>query len=629
MQRFLTFWTFVVIIITAFIHTHSQVFFCHPAYGCVGDTIDSGGGIIYPSGYRSTFGSNTSLTTTFDVRIRGAFGCYKIGSITSDDIFVYTENGLSHAIGPLSARTSVGCFASVSCNHISIRNASNVYCWGDQSCLNIHISSTDKIEGHGAYSLMNSIVENINTTNSATIDLNGYNAGYNLSIICRGDSTTNTTTATECTINCNGNGCNGTRLDCAGASCTVNCSGTESNPCPVNITGGGDGIFSELDILFDIGNWSLINDKICNDESSGAVARDNGTLSAVSLSETNFNDVYLCCRGSLSCANSDSINITNGNIICNAEASCENINNQAINIANGSLFCSGHNTCENSNIYADNNADFVYCGGLQSCEDVTIVGGDKVICGGYQSCKNAVISGVSDIDIYVTAWEGANGAVIYSGNKGIRMNVYLLSYESGLNVAVYCNKSDICVVHCGSRGSCDDTTLFCGRNNDCTVECDPAELIDCPLVIRNNDPTNIPSPDPTTHIFPTGAPFPAPATPTNGPTGVPSHVPSLLPSDQPSDVPVMVPTFVPTKIPTHNPSSTTTTTTTATIKTTKSIVTFSTKATTSETTSTTFVGSTTTTTTSVTEKSTTRVTSDEISTTIDAQGTTEDTGNGM
>ena len=223
----------------------SQSTFCSEAYECVNTTIDVTG-FVFPRGYKSAAGINTNIISTSDLRVQGGFGAYKVGSVNVEDISVFSDSGLSYANPPLISTASINCFTTNSCTHTTLQSDATtvnaIYrCWGEQSCAGSILTETQTVEGYGAYSLLNAIIFSTGDA-TTTVNLYGYKAGYNLTIKGLSGETVN--------INCYGNGCNGTLLDCDG-TCNVNCNQThaDSHSCPIESSVGS---LDQIDFLVGI-----------------------------------------------------------------------------------------------------------------------------------------------------------------------------------------------------------------------------------------------------------------------------------------------------------------------------------------------------------------------------------------
>ena len=115
------------------------------------------------------------------------------------------------------------------------------------------------------------------------------------------------------------------------------------------------------------------------------------------------------------------------------------------------------------------------------------------------------------------------------------------------NWSLYCNTSDICVIHCRSSSAC--SYLYGNCLGTCKISCDESNGIDCPQL--NGNVQYLPSPTTFPSKIPTNIP-------TTIPTHIPSYNPSLIPSKYPTNIPStspsQIPTNVPTAIPTTEPS---------------------------------------------------------------------------
>ena len=192
------------------------------------------------------------------------------------------------------------------------------------------------------------------------------------------------------------------------------------------------------------------------------------------------------------------------------------------------------------------------------------------------SCANSQISGINKI--YANALSSLEGTTITS--NGTSLFVSFASYRAGDPTKIICSKGDSCYIECVTSTACQNVSLTCYGDYDCTVNCEPLHYqIQCPdwdetstgIVKRitliptmtpthapSQYPTQIPTTSPT--MIPTKTPSNPPTespslAPTTSPTGIPTRVPSEAPSIAPTNIPTAAPTNAPTDSPTDNGTS--------------------------------------------------------------------------
>ena len=237
---------------------------------------------------------------------------------------------------------------------------------------------------------------------------------------------------------------------------------------------------SDTSYTFDTGYPLLVENEIVNDELYGQI----------------------CCRGSQSCASTDTIKTNVGNILCLAKESCAtsslvwtddtsiNLNGGSISGDVGSIFCVASNACIGSTL---DSANLILCTAKDSCKNSVILGAKKLYCS-TGACLSAVIRNCEEI-YFVDEQEGAN---IYSGQIGTT-KIYFKGENSGYGISYHCNDGDECYIDCSTSGSCskENTLLYC--YGKCFVTCDDTyddESVDCVTFVTSLDPS----------VAPTGAP---------------------------------------------------------------------------------------------------------------------------
>ena len=160
--------------------------------------------------------------------------------------------------------------------------------------------------------------------------MQGYYSGYNLTIYCYQNDT--------CNINCLGNSCFNTFVYCSGI-CNIECDNYNSSFCAQTLSPNESISIQDIKMIDEtdffklyLNQISLENEQRCNNYTSifNRPLDANATKNVnVTFGDENGN---ICCRGSQSCYNMDTITIqteknktkTNINdIICSGRESCK------------------------------------------------------------------------------------------------------------------------------------------------------------------------------------------------------------------------------------------------------------------------------------------------------------------
>ena len=265
---------------------------CDDAFECTGSqiTVDDDDS-LQCRGYKANSGLNSSIVATDDARIfiGGAFGCYKIGSITSEHyLYIFGSHGAS--FGDIDASGAHVYSAAGLSNARFDSRGFFISCNGDMSCFGANITYAAVIDAYGSFSLSNAVIDS--NGQDLEISFYGFFAGFNSVINCgSGDI---------CNIYCYGNGCYTLTLNCeeigydydyeTTTSCNVHyCNEFENIDCPyaviTNKTQNIDHVGQLNDIFqtiiddgyqIDIVNVSLTNDDVCNNNPDSATYDNYG-----------------------------------------------------------------------------------------------------------------------------------------------------------------------------------------------------------------------------------------------------------------------------------------------------------------------------------------------------------------
>eukprot|EP01084_Bolivina_argentea_P065613 119584_1 len=514
---------------------------CNDPFQCVGPiTTDR----ISAGGYKSASDATTSVTITTANGISecgGSFSCYKILfiDILGADLRCTGSNSCRNVSSfiRITGGKSLYCTGTNACAYSNLRAESTIGCYGDQSCAFSNIEQTNIINGYGAYSLYKAVIDsNGALSDTITVNLEGFNAGFGATIICR--------SADTCNINCYGNACFMTHIDCRGSNnCIVN---TNSNLAINPITDIGDFDDTGFSLLYNSLIMTLDNDQHCNQESNSKLYDVYGIWQTDGTIISNANQGSMCCRATFSCnPNITFTTTTQDFLLCSADEACGQGGGGLLINNNGPIFAeAGVASFEPSITTSDN----LYCWGDGSCIVARAPGlsGQNVFCSGWQACAFSNIRSHPNLNV---------------------LNVYLLGKSSAEDITINCTEGYDCFILCGAYDACNSTILYC--YGECTVECEYGNQ--CPQIISAN-PTSMPTQptinptittnNPSSHptLYPSDYPsyFPT-RIPSDGPTTIPSDGPTTIPSDGPTGIPTSptLPTSNPSQIPTFSPTQTT------------------------------------------------------------------------
>ena len=418
--------------------------------------------ITKAQGYKSIYGQGASIFN----RNCSQFGCYGSRSCqrmsfvhVGCNIEAHGTQSLSY-ISDIIASGSISCLAVASCIHSTL-TASSVYCHGGQSCSNTVIKATPQVEASAAYSILNSIIYS-NRTN-ISIELEGYHAGYNLTIICEKHDT--------CALTCHGNACLKTFFKCHSDSvCIVNNCDNNVIDCPeksiyndthsYTLPDANDLVFvnQQSDILSEssssnFSNFSLLFDFIeltdrINDEcdsNPNALVWDNFEGSGDASNAIG----PICCRARRARGNGQMSqnSVVNGVVFCAGLESC--YRRITISGINGTVYCIAKQVCQYRTIEFLNTGGILYCSGDESCAYAKVYNASAVYCDGSRlHCSDMTIIGVPTIYGLGSGYYPATRSNWISGGVG-NFTVYLMTHHIGRNLNIYCNYTDQCTIFCG------------------------------------------------------------------------------------------------------------------------------------------------------------------------------------
>ena len=407
-------------------------------------------------GYKSIYGQGASLSNTICSAIgcHGSHSCQRMSFIDAGcGITGWGVQSLSY-VNDVRA-TSISCSGVASCIGSTLITPW-LSCGGGQSCTNTIIKATASINLYGAYSMLNSIIYSNNT--DITLDMQGYNSGYNLTIICEKNDT--------CTLYCRGNACSKTFLKCHSDSvCIVYYCNGNTIDCPIQTTFNDTHPYSlgNNNDELDSSNFTMLYDfiELVNDINDDCDTNPNALV---------FDDYYgtgdmtnalgpICCRGRRSGWGIKYQNeASNGVILCSGMESCDNKQIEFSGI-NGTVYCLTKQSCYGAAIIFPNTTSggVVYCSSDESCAGVEIYNATAVYCDGTRlHCADTKIVRTKKIYSIGSGYYPANYAQWVSGGVG-NFTVYLGSLYAGRNLDIYCNATDNCTIICGM---CDPFAFF-------------------------------------------------------------------------------------------------------------------------------------------------------------------------
>eukprot|EP01083_Nonionella_stella_P268686 908568_1 len=409
---------------------------CTESYGCANTTITDVD-YVQAMGYKSIYGSSSSITISGECKCFGSHSCgnaYGIASHSSS-IICSGSNACSRC-SHVEASLGVSGRGANALTYSSINTLrSRLNCYGEHSCAYTQINSISEIHGRGAHSLLFAMIDSVNSIGTLHIYLKGFYSGYGATIRCRSHH--------NCTIHCTAYTCTSLDLLCdTNATCITKPSFNSSINDPFLVR------------YYNAFTVSQTNDMACTSSRTFDAFKEmyqyNGSLN-------NTGDGPLCCRGFLSCAYYETIKHTYGNnasIVCSGFASCK----ECEIISNGPIFCEGRHSCSTNNIPAGyiTTEYNVYCLGAYSCQSRSIHAGENLFCSGYFSCHGTNIN-----------------------STAAQFNLYLLGESSGDYATITCDDAQSCSILCHGYNSCTDIEVTCNGQCNITVQCD--HDTDCPF----------------------------------------------------------------------------------------------------------------------------------------------------
>eukprot|EP01084_Bolivina_argentea_P142804 250841_1 len=471
-----------IILCTFISNTDSSEIECNNAFQCTGDIgssgVNQGWDEVYGFGYKSLFQSPSS----------GAWYRYCLG-------------GFSCAETPYIETTFMNCHGTSSCTNVenihlthylyaygssTLTNSTFSFfgtvtdCYGDTSCAHSTFSRSSSLasyqEAYGAFSFYKTTL-NISGSGYYNAYYRGYYAGYESTMYCGNGAT--------CRIYCAHNGCGGLSVICDRTAFCMVYSETTSSLLPnMNIyLQYLNGTIVHKNVEYNVNNTEILfwnptvivtnNDEECSSTAANTFDNYQEHYKGADLIYTE--DVGpICCRAESSCQETSiSYNSLTASVVCNGVDSCLNLH--VISTGDLMVECSASSACYSANINGNGGiGGIVYCFGYDSCDFATISKISNIFCTGYVSCDSAIIS-----------------------SSGTNMTLSLISYQSGQNALVTCNKNDYCSILCYGFEACLNLKLYC--YGTCVIECN--EDTSCPIEF-----TADPSQSPTLSEAPTDFP---------------------------------------------------------------------------------------------------------------------------
>lgn len=557
---------FLILISWLYSGVESEIISCEEPFSCTNSDIKypsshSSSVSVYGLGYKSIFNHSGGITlscSSCTIQCDGAYSCSNVESIITgvEAINFNGENSGSHIKSLVHSDTDIYCYGTNSCRYSNM-SSNDIYCSGDHSCAYSIVRDSTRIFAGGPYSMRNSEVYS-SGGGYMFVWFYGYNSGYKGKFVCDdGDS---------CDFRCYGHGCYGATIECIGsADCEIKycedgiCYDRECDfestqiACPIYLNDNSTYYeIKNISYNIDIFNVSdMIETYYCN-----WIANENAMIFDIYLENVDLgnNNLYnangsICCRGTESCVDLDSVMTTpENNIVCSGAQACHGITTMSTNYYDfsndsytGNIYCTASHACSYSTFI---NVNAVYCGGDYPCQHATFINVSSVYCsGGEYSCEYGTFYAVSNIYVENEYWFNIDDTFIYSSydysyydhddsNRSRRekreMNIYMYAYDHsagyGSTMKIYCNATDTCNIFCYTNGACSSSymTVYCFGK--CNIYCNETIGIGCPRVeILSSKPTVSPTQVPT---LPTSEP--------TIPTAAPTMLPTIPPTNQPT-----------------------------------------------------------------------------------------------
>eukprot|EP01083_Nonionella_stella_P268687 908569_1 len=421
---------------------------CTESYGCANTTITDVD-YVQAMGYKSIYGSSSSITISGECKCFGSHSCgnaYGIASHSSS-IICSGSNACSRC-SHVEASLGVSGRGANALTYSSINTLrSRLNCYGEHSCAYTQINSISEIHGRGAHSLLFAMIDSVNSIGTLHIYLKGFYSGYGATIRCRSHH--------NCTIHCTAYTCTSLDLLCdTNATCITKPSFNSSINDPFLVR------------YYNAFTVSQTNDMACTSSRTFDAFKEmyqyNGSLN-------NTGDGPLCCRGASSCESIHNINYSSS-IICSGQRACYGSTLHT----NAHVFCEGSNGCFNAKIYTKGK---VYSMGYWACSHCQIFEATHIYCAGWRACQSDIIT-----------------------NHKSNLYLYLLGYEAGIKAQITCGVSRTCYIMCNGEESCVNMNLVC--DGTCHVFC--SENSGCPIGWNQTDyPALYPTLRPSMSSIPT------------------------------------------------------------------------------------------------------------------------------
>eukprot|EP01083_Nonionella_stella_P030600 83878_1 len=438
--------------------------FCHQSLQCANQsTIVTGNGTIWNNGYKSHYGSLSSLSTADTIKCHGAFSCAKASLIIASDISCGASFSCSnvldlhlHPDNPLLGRQIIFGAAVAAIAYTSIHYPSRICnSQGEQALAHSVITGWDELRVQAAYGIFNATIDSIHGPSTPQVHLRGYYAAYGATFICR--------TGQNCSFHCyTSTACTNVKLICDN-NCIIHEKPFTTTSLPLH------DIF-----LYDALDLARQNDAACSAQSD-------------TMNFDNFEEKYM--------QNIVVDQDIGGPVCCRAYQSCKLASIQYNTSRNSDgIVCSGKESCLYSNINISSNDSPVFCEGYGSCRETNITTSGKIYCNGFYACPFSFFYGASHV--YCAGWLSC--PVLHVSSNGADLQLYLTGYNVVNSGTVICSESDHCSIFCYGQSTCGLLTLIC--DGTCSVSCDEDSA--CPIGWVSGTPTETATANPSASPFP-------------------------------------------------------------------------------------------------------------------------------